>query len=70
MDHITSKGEPQYQQSYCAAALQYKETQGEKKKTKTNNKTYIALANNICSTEMLYTSYLGSMTVLFEELMT
>lgn len=32
VDHITSKGEPQYQQSYCAAALQYKETQGGKKK--------------------------------------
>lgn len=66
MDCITSKGEPQYQQSYCAAALQYKETQGE---TKTN-KTYIALANNICSTGILYTKYLSSMTVLFEEFMT
>lgn len=35
MDRITSKGEPQYQQSYCAAALQYKETQGGKKKKTT-----------------------------------
>lgn len=41
MDHITSKGEPQYQQSYCAAALQYKETQGEKK-TKKQQDLYCA----------------------------
>lgn len=34
VDRITSKAEMQNQQSYCAAALQYKETQGEKKPTK------------------------------------
>lgn len=57
MDHITSKGEPQYQQSYCAAALQYKETQGEKKKPKQTTKpilhwqTIFALLK--CSTQAI-----------------